>query len=102
MITILTSHNHIWNIESVVIDIIKEYQTTGQVIISLNSEGPCCDAVGLYALLDKLCITFNIDKSHVKIITGNSEEQHAEYQIKKLPQGWIYKTYTTSKGFGYS
>jgi hypothetical protein len=47
MITILTSHNHIWSAESVVVDIIKEYQTTGKVVISLNKEGPCCDAVGL-------------------------------------------------------
>lgn len=102
MITILTSHNHIWNSESVAIDIIKEYQTTGRVIISLNAEGPCCDAVGLYKMLDKICITFNIDKSDITIITVNEEEQHPEYQIEKRPQHWISQAYRTSKKFGYS
>lgn len=102
MITILTSHNHMWNVESAIIDIIKEYQTTGTVLISLNQEGPCCDAVGLYALLDKICLAFDIDKSNIKIITSNFEEQHSEYQIKKLPQHWISQTYNTSKGFGYN
>ena len=102
MITILTSHNHIWSAESVAVDIIKEYQTTGKVVISLNKEGPCCDAVGLYALLDKICLAFDINKSDIKIITCNFEEQHPEYQIKKLPQFWVKKTYITSKGFGYN
>jgi hypothetical protein len=102
MITILTSHNHIWNIESVVMDIVKEYQSTGKVVISMNQEGPCCDAVGLYAILDKICLTFNINKSNIKIITGNFEEQHPEYQIEKHPQYWINITYATSNGFGYS
>ena len=97
MITIWTSHNHIWNSESVAIDIIKEYQTTGQVVISMNNEGPCCDAVGLYKMLDKICLTFDINKSDIKIITGNYEEQHPDYQIEKRPQHWIKKTYTTSK-----
>ena len=102
MITILTSHNHIWNVESVAVDIIKEYQTTGQVVISLNNEGPCCDAIRLYALLDKICQTFDFDKSNIKIVTGNFEEQHTEYQIERHSQFWIKQTYITSRRGGYA
>jgi hypothetical protein len=92
MITVLTSHNKIWNTAQVVTDIINEYQTTGKAIISLNNEGPCAESIGLYAILDYICSTFNFLPSNIWIHTTNFEELHQHYQIKKLPQHWIQAT----------
>ena len=92
MIIVLTSHNKIWNTAQVVTDIINEYQITGRAIISLNNEGPCAESIGLYAILDYICSTFNFLPSNITIHTTNFEELHQHYQIKKLPQHWIQAT----------
>lgn len=102
MINVKTSHNHIWQLESVAIDVIKEYQKTGSVTISMNQEGPCCDSVGLYKLLDEICNKFNINKSKITILTCNREELHPEYVIQIYPQHWIQQTYKTSMYHGFT
>jgi hypothetical protein len=68
----------------------------------MNSEGPCCDAVGMYNLLDHLCSLFGFDKNKITIRTNNSEEQHAEYRIQILPQRWHTITVRTAKDHGFS
>ena len=82
MITVLTSHNHIWEPDRVAAEIIAEYQTQEHVDISLNKEGPCCDAVGMYKLLDGICKLFDFDKGKISIYTSNAEEMHPEYNVK--------------------
>lgn len=101
MITVLTSHNHIWEPAQIAADIVAEYQAQGCVNISMNNEGPCLDSVGLYRMLDYLCEKFNFEKDKVTIHTYNLEEVHNEYNIKKLKQNWHRKTVQTSRSFGY-
>jgi hypothetical protein len=48
-------------------DIIKEYQDLGQATIYLNNEGPCCDSIGLYGILDNLCDKFGFNKSKFNV-----------------------------------
>ena len=82
MITIENTEGILWNIEYHAVDMIKEYQSTGKIDINLNSEGPCCETIGLYRLLDHICEQWNINKSDVSITTWNHWEQHEQYSIK--------------------
>ena len=97
MITVLTSHEHIWDSDKLTADIIYEYQTRGSVHIDLNNEGPCADTIGLYCLLDYVCSKFNIDPAVIKITTVNFEEQHSTYTIEKKSQHWIQTTINSWK-----
>jgi hypothetical protein len=101
MINIVTSHTHIWAVDQMVVDIINEYQQQGHVTISMNREGPCNDAIGLYKILDYICDKFLFTKSKITIITHNAEENHPEYTIQIKTQHWIRHTYHTSIKNGY-
>lgn len=81
MITIPNSEGIIWYLENNIMDIIREYQQTGSAVIDLNGEGPCCEQLGLYRILDRICETFGFDKSKITIVTYNQLEQHDHYQI---------------------
>jgi len=89
MITVLTSHNDIYNKDVLAVNIIKEYQTNHASTIFLNNEGPSAESVGLYQLLDNLCNTLGFDKSKITIITCNAEELHNEYRINIKSQHWF-------------
>jgi len=102
MILVKTSHNHVWNPAQVVAEIIAEYQTCGKAVISLNSEGPCCDAVKLYELLNQVCNLFGFDKRQITIQTWNVEELHPEYTIQMMPQSWHVTALRTANAHGYS
>ena len=86
MILLENIDGKIWHIETKVVDMVKEYQDQGKLIISLNSEGPCCEALGLYKILDHMCEKFNIDKTNITIETGNQLESHQFYNIKVVQQ----------------
>lgn len=85
MITLPNIDGKIWELEFRVADILKEYQTTGRVDIDLNGEGPCCQHIGLYNLLDYL----QLDPSKVIIYTMNQLEKHDRYTIKIIPNQYI-------------
>ena len=103
MITVKTSHNHIWMPECVTADIIKEYQQTGRAIINLNAEGPCASSVGLYNLLDQIVGKFGFNKKQIIIQTGNREEVHPEYTIRKQNiNAWAKQTYKTAINNGFA
>lgn len=102
MITVLTSHNHIWEPARITAEIIAEYQAQGRAVINLNQEGPCCDAVGMYRLLDGICELFKFDKRNISILTCNPEELHPEYTVKIGRNWWPRMTVTTARSFGYS
>lgn len=86
MILLENIDSKIWHIETKVVDMVKEYQDQGKLIISLNSEGPCCEALGLYKILDHMCEKFNIDKTNITIETGNQLESHQFYNINVVQQ----------------
>lgn len=85
MIIIPNIDGKIWDLEYKVNEIWQELSSTGQIVLSLNSEGPCANDIGLYALLDNLCDSAKIDKTKIKIITCNQLEQHADYKISQRP-----------------
>lgn len=93
MVKIITGHTIIYDVDKLVTNIIKEYLDTNLVHIDLNNEGPCCDAIGIYKILDNICNTFNFKKSNISIVTTNAEETHSEYNIIINPQHWIKGTY---------
>ena len=89
MITLINKDRFIYDLEYRILDIVEEYQTTGQVEISTNKEGICLDRVKFYDLLDYTCAKFNIDKSKVIIHTNNLLEKHDEYTIVIMPNNFI-------------
>jgi hypothetical protein len=83
MINLVNRDRTIYDLEYRVVDIIKEYQTTGKVEMSTNKEGICLDKAKFYELLDYICDKFNIDKSKITIYTHNFLESHCDYNIVK-------------------
>lgn len=102
MITIITSHHEMYDIEKITIDIISEYQTTGKAEISMNLEGPCNRAIGLYKLLDYICDKFKFEKKNISIITTNAEERHDEYRIIIHKQPWLKGTKSVMTKMGFT
>jgi len=89
MINLPNKDRLIFDLPMRVVDIIKEYQTTGQLTIHTNSEGLCLRSANFYAVLDYICEKFNINKSKVDIITNNAEECHDLYKISVKQDHWI-------------
>lgn len=81
MIKMPNIDQHIWNLEFLIVDLIKEFEETGSIVIDLNNEGPDAAELGLYDLLDYVCDKYKIDKTCVLIRTSNLLEKHPEYQI---------------------
>jgi hypothetical protein len=81
MLKIPNGDKTIFESEYRIMDIIKEYQTTGKIDIHLNFEGPSCEELSLYYYLDQICKLFDIDKSLITIRTCNELEQHSDYNI---------------------
>ena len=80
-------NSNIWNSEIKVSEIIYSIINDGKVTIDLNSEGPCCEDIGLYRILDHICHKFSFPKSSVTIETANALESHDEYIIVKKTLG---------------
>lgn len=69
-IKVETSDGQIWNINTVIVDLIQA-SLKGPVTIDLLGEGPCCETVGLNALLDQIVEKFQFDKNLYTIKTNN-------------------------------
>lgn len=91
MIQIPNIDSKIWNFQYKVVDILQEYQSTGRIIIELDSEGPDIQSLGLYELLDYIVDSFDIDHAVIEILTCNQLEQHQTYKIKRNPPLYIKK-----------
>ena len=90
MIYLESRDSYIWNLNDHLIEIIKEAITTdNKISFSLNHEGPCLRSCNLYEFLDKICATFNINKSRFEIYTSNIEESHNEYKIIFTNNYWV-------------
>ena len=89
MIEIKTSDGKIFSRDKVIVDIIHSMiAAPAPIVLNLAGEGPCCQAIGIYTLLDDLCSKFNYPKNQITIITANFLEQHAEYRIIKEHQNY--------------
>jgi hypothetical protein len=82
MINILTNDGRIRNVEQAILDIVSTMQSDGWARITLQSEGPCCEHVGLYKLLDKICEQFKFNPQRISIHTPNLLESHPKYYIR--------------------
>lgn len=74
---------NIWHKETTIIDLMHSALQSQPMTISLNTEGPCADSLGLYRLLDDICARFAFDKRLITIETCNQLESHAQYNIKR-------------------
>ena len=89
MINLSNKDRVIFDLPLRVVDIIKEYQDTGNIVIRTNSEGLCLATSKFYSVLDYICDKFVIDKAKVTIITNNVEEAHPKYKISVQGDHWI-------------
>lgn len=92
MINLPNKDRVIFELPHRIIDIIKEYQDTGRIEISVNHEGISLQSAGFYSILDYMCEQFNIDKNKITIITNNVEEFNDDYRIIVTPNHWIDKS----------
>ena len=94
MISILTNDGKIRNVDQVTIELTSAMQslsglTDGSLLeISLITDGPCCEHVGIYRLLDNICDHYGFDKRRIRIDTPNLNETHPEYRISKNFNFW--------------
>lgn len=95
MIVLPNMDGKIWQSESRLVDMMTEIIHTGKLEIDLNHEGPCAESVGLYQLLDYLCVNAEIDKSDITITTWNLIEQHPQYRIVINPLMHLHKATKT-------
>ena len=89
MIPILNKDRVLFDLPYRIIDMIREYQSTGSITLSTNGEGIDLNMTDLYQILDYLCLQLNIKKSAISLRSWNSIENHATYQIISKGNHWI-------------
>lgn len=89
MIILSNKDRIIFDIQNKILDIIKEYQDTGEVTITTNNEGICLTSSGLYDILNSICSQWGFDKKKIKIITPNAEESHPDFNIEIVGNHWV-------------
>ena len=82
IIYIATVDAIIWNREQIGLDISHAMSSNVDITIDLLSEGPCCNELGLYDILEKSCNTFNYNITRITIFTANVLETHPSITIK--------------------
>jgi len=85
-VVIENANSKLWHIETKIAEIIYSLINDNEVFISLNSEGPCCEDIGLYDILDFICEKFEFAKSNITIETANFIEKSNHYSIKKIDE----------------
>ena len=85
-VIIENANSKMWHIETKVAEIIYSLINDNEVIINLNNEGPCCEDIGLYNILDFICEKFKFIKSSITIETSNILENHEYYNVCVRPQ----------------
>lgn len=87
MIHIANSDSVIWHKDQIIMTIAEQMANKVPLInLHTNGEGPCARALGLYELLDNLCLTFNYPKNQIYLTTCNLLEYHDVYNIRINPQ----------------
>ena len=87
MIEFANSDSTIWNRDQLIIDLAHAMASgTPRIDIGTKGEGPCARSLGLYDLLDHICVRFNYSASNIFITTCNLAESHDRYNIVIDPQ----------------
>lgn len=103
MIMVMTNDGQIRDLDQTMLALVDRVKQNLDVIVNLMSEGPCCEHVGLYSILDKICTQFNFPKKRITISTANLIEEHCEYVIRKDFNFWeLEKAIENSKKFEYT
>jgi len=81
--TVIIENNDckIWHRDQVIINLMQAIQKNNDIIVDLNNEGPCAEALGIYQLLDNLCNLTGYDSSRITIKTCNLIEHNNKYRI---------------------
>ena len=70
MINLPNKDRVIFDLPLRVVDMIKEYQETGALVIRTNAEGLCLSSAKFDPVLDYLCDKFSIDKINLSFFNG--------------------------------
>lgn len=80
-ITIENNDSQMWHLDRIIIDIMSAANLGNDIVLHLNSEGPCARSLGLYDLLDNVCNSTGYRPDQFEIVTCNLKEQHDQYPI---------------------
>ena len=88
-IPVITGNQRIWDKPTVMMNIISASMKYEHIYLDLKDEAPCCEAIGIDAMLDDIIAEFNFDPAKYNIITGNmissSKFNEKIVGIKELP-----------------
>jgi hypothetical protein len=87
-LTIQTLDRKIWRKDKVIAYLYQCLTLNTLALLDFMPEGSCCEALGLYRLLDDFCQSTGYPKSNITIMTANMLEHHSEYHIKKQSEYW--------------
>jgi hypothetical protein len=82
-ILIETRDRVIWNQRQLLLQISSAMSKNFDITIDLNLEGPDCQDIGIYDILESYAKEFNYDISKINIITCNFLETHPQIKINK-------------------
>lgn len=72
-----TSEGRIWNLQEFLVGLLAQ----GRRTVNLRREGPCCQATGIYDVLDQVTGSLGQDPAQYRIITRNLLEKSDRYEI---------------------
>lgn len=86
MIEFANSDSTIWQKDDLIIKLAAQMAAgLPRIDVSTKGEGPCAASLGLYTLLDQLCVQFNYPPENIHITTCNLAETHDSYTIHIVP-----------------
>lgn len=71
IVKIATADGVIWHRDQVYFDLLSALESKETVVVDLLSEGPCCNAIGLNHMLDRVIDYTGVEKSAITILTSN-------------------------------
>lgn len=103
-ISIETNDTTMYAKDAISTDIGCAMANNNDIVLDLKSEGPCCNNIGLYILLDYCSLKYCYDLSRVTILTSNKLETHPIIKIKYMPPTHLmhnamneYKSFSVNK-----
>lgn len=85
---IILEDNKVWRKDLLTMYLYDCANQDRTAVIDSFLEGSCCDANGLYRLLDAFCERTGYDPGKITIRTANLVEHHDRYNIIRVPQYW--------------
>ena len=80
--------NKIWRKDLLTMYLYDCANNNRDAVIDFYLEGSCCQANGMYRLLDAFCNATGYQANRITIKTANLIEQHNQYNIVRVPKYW--------------